>query len=217
MTELHLISHSLCPYVQRAVIVLAEKNVEFKRTDIDLGNKPDWFLELSPLGRVPVLQTQGAVLFESQILVEYLDEVTSGTLHPADALEKARHRSWIEFGSETLGAIAGLYSAPDAKIFEEKRFLLIQKFQRIEGEIAGEFFAGEIFHMVDGVWGTIFRYLDVFDKVADFELLQGSSKLGAWRKAVAARPSVIGAVYNEYNSGLLEFLRKKGSHISSMI
>jgi len=51
-----LISHKLCPYVQRAVIALTEKGVAFERIDVDLANKPDWFLRLSPLGKTPVLQ-----------------------------------------------------------------------------------------------------------------------------------------------------------------
>ncbi len=50
-----LISHKLCPYVQRAVIALNEKGAAFERVDIDLANKPDWFLKISPLGKVPVL------------------------------------------------------------------------------------------------------------------------------------------------------------------
>ena len=157
MSNLHLISHHLCPYVQRAVIVLSEKNIPHERTYIDLANKPDWFQTLSPLGRVPVLQTNGAVLFESQVIAEYLDEVTPGSLHPTDPLDKARHRSWIEFGSETLNAIGGFYNASDAATFEEKRTVLRRKFEQIELEIAGPFFAGEAFHMIDGVWGTIFR------------------------------------------------------------
>lgn len=93
MQDFHLISHDLCPYVQRAVIVLTEKQIAHRRSYIDLANKPDWFARLSPLGRVPVLETGGAVVFESQVIAEYLDEITAGTLHPTDPLEKARHRS----------------------------------------------------------------------------------------------------------------------------
>ncbi len=54
--KLHLISHGLCPYVQRAVISLSEKGVDFERSHIDLANKPDWFLAISPLGKTPVLK-----------------------------------------------------------------------------------------------------------------------------------------------------------------
>ena len=67
---LKLISHKLCPYVQRAVIALNEKGVPFERIDIDLANKPDWFLKISPLGKVPVLLVATAdgeaALFESK-------------------------------------------------------------------------------------------------------------------------------------------------------
>ena len=118
MPDLHLISHHLCPYVQRAVIVLTEKDIPHEQTYIDLANKPDWFVTLSPLGRVPVLKTGRATVFESQVIAEYLDEVTPGLLHPADPLEKARHRSWIEFGSETLNALGAFYNARSADAFE---------------------------------------------------------------------------------------------------
>ena len=184
MTDLHLISHHLCPYVQRAVIVLTEKGIPHKRTYIDLADKPGWFRALSPLGRVPLLQAGEAVIFESQVIAEYFDEVTPGSLHPRDPLAKARHRSWIEFGSETLNAIGAFYSARDTHKLEEKRAALAGKFQRIEQEIAGPFFAGDSFHLIDGVWGTIFRYFDVFDRIADFGIM---TRIGAGPN-MAGRP-----------------------------
>ena len=64
--KFQLVSHELCPYVQRAAIALAEKGVAFERADIDLAAKPDWFRAASPLGKVPLLLVDGgAVLFES--------------------------------------------------------------------------------------------------------------------------------------------------------
>ncbi|MDH3236478.1 MAG: glutathione S-transferase N-terminal domain-containing protein, partial [Alphaproteobacteria bacterium] len=71
---LTLVSHHLCPYVQRAAIALAEKAVEFERIYIDLANKPDWFRALSPLGKVPVLKVDDRALFESAVILEYLEE-----------------------------------------------------------------------------------------------------------------------------------------------
>src|SRR4029450_6177472 len=73
--SLKLISHKLCPYVQRAVIALTEKGIPFERIDIDLANKPDWFLKISPLGKVPVLVVaqdgREVALFESNVICEY--------------------------------------------------------------------------------------------------------------------------------------------------
>src|SRR6202142_1075029 len=99
---LKLISHKLCPYVQRAVIALTEKGVAFERIDIDLADKPDWFLAISPLGKTPVLRGGDAAIFESAVILEYLEETEPNQLHPADPLRRAEHRGWIEFGSSVL-------------------------------------------------------------------------------------------------------------------
>ena len=100
--KLTLISHLLCPYVQRAAIALAEKGVPFEKIYIDLNAKPDWFLKISPLGKVPLLKVEQddgseAVLFESSVIAEYIEE-TEGEprLHPDNALERARHRVGLD-------------------------------------------------------------------------------------------------------------------------
>ena len=115
--QLKLISHKLCPYVQRAVIALTEKGVPFERIDIDLDNKPDWFLKISPLGKTPVLVVGSTAIFESAVILEYLEETQPKPLHPADPLARAEHRGWIEFSSAVLGDIWGLEVATDEATF----------------------------------------------------------------------------------------------------
>src|SRR3954469_1473793 len=126
--KLKLISHKLCPYVQRAVIVLTEKGVPFERIDIDFANKPEWFLSISPLGKTPVLQVGDTAIFESAVILEYLEETQPKPLHPAEALNRAEHRAWIEFGSAVLSDIAGFYAAPDASNFAARTMQLQQRF-----------------------------------------------------------------------------------------
>ena len=128
MTKLTLISHKLCPYVQRAVIALTEKGVPFERIDVDLANKPDWFLKVSPLGKTPVLLVGDTAIFESAVILEYLEDTQSPPLHPADPLARAEHRAWIEFGSAILNDIAGLYGAADEAAFSAKVAALRTKF-----------------------------------------------------------------------------------------
>lgn len=217
MSNLRLVSHHLCPYVQRAIIVLTEKNIPHERIYIDLADKPDWFHDVSPLGRVPVLQADESVVFESQVIAEYLDEITHGSLHPADPLEKAKHRSWIEFGSKTLAAIAGFYSAKSTEEFDRKRRDLQNKFRLIDREIAGLFFAGDTFHLIDGVWGTIFRYFDTFDQIGDFGIMTGLPKVEQWRKKVSQRPSVVHAPPEGYPERLKQFLWARNSILSGKI
>lgn len=206
---LTLISFDLCPYVQRAAIVLAEKGVPFERIDVDLGNKPDWFKALSPLGKVPLLKVGDEVLFESSVIVEYLEETEAQPLHPADPLQKARHRAWMEFGSTILGDIWVLETTSDRAAFDGKAKVLREKFERLESVLgAGPYFAGQSFSVVDAVFAPIFRYFDVFDAVKDLGLFNGLPKLRAWRQALAARPSVRGAVVPDYNDRLLAFLKR---------
>src|SRR5882757_7012539 len=214
---LKLISHKLCPYVQRAVIALREKGVAFERIDIDLANKPDWFLAISPLRKTPVLQVGDRSIFESAVILEYLEETQPKPLHPADPLRRAEHRAWIEFGSAVLNDIAGFYAAKDEASFKAWTAQLEQKFARLEARVvAAPWFDGENFSLVDAVFGPVFRYFDVFDEIADFGLLAGKPKLARWRKALAARPSVRTAVSADYPALLCDFIERRNSWLSGL-
>jgi glutathione S-transferase len=216
-TRLKLISHKLCPYVQRAVIALTEKGVAFERIDVDLANKPDWFVAISPLGKTPVLQVGDVPIFESAVILEYLEETEPKPLHPADPLIRAEHRGWIEFGSAILNDIAGFYAAKDEATFKAKTSQLEQRFARLEARIeASPWFDGENFSLVDAVFGPVFRYFDVFDEIADFGILAGKPKLARWRNALGARPSVRTAVSADYPALLADFLKRRNSWISGL-
>jgi glutathione S-transferase len=215
--QLKLISHKLCPYVQRAVIALSEKGVAFERIDIDLANKPDWFLGISPLGKTPVLQVGATAIFESAVILEYLEETQPKPLHPADPLKRAEHRGWIEFGSAVLGDIAGFYSAPDEAAFKAKASQLEQRFARLEARVAASpWFDGDNFSLVDAVFAPVFRYFEVFDEIADFGILSGKPKLARWRKALAARPSVRSAVGADYPALLRAFIERRNSWLAQL-
>jgi glutathione S-transferase len=215
--QLKLISHKLCPYVQRAVIALTEKGVPYERIDIDLANKPDWFLAVSPLGKTPVLLVGHVAIFESAVILEYLEETQPKPLHPADPLSRAEHRAWIEFASAVLNDIAGFYAAPNEAAFKAKASQLEQRFARLEARVAASpWFDGENFSLVDAAFGPVFRYFDLFDEIADFGILAGKPKLARWRIALAARPSVRAAVSAEYPTLLRDFIDRRNSWLSGL-
>src|SRR4051794_36964495 len=113
---LELISFPLCPFVHRVATLLLEKGEPFTRRYIDLRNKPDWFLALSPRGRVPVLVVDGRPLFESAAIMEFVDETVGAPLLPADPFERARQRAFISFGGDVFMA---LYKAHVAQSEDE--------------------------------------------------------------------------------------------------
>jgi glutathione S-transferase len=215
--SLRLISHKLCPYVQRAVIALTEKGVAFERVDIDLANKPDWFLAVSPLGKTPVLMVGDRAIFESAVILEYLEETQPKPLHPSNPLHRAEHRAFIEFGSAVLNDIAGFYAAPDEAAFSVKAAQLEAKFARLETRVAAApWFDGKNFSLVDAVFGPVFRYFDVFDTIGEFGILTGKPKIERWRKSLAARPSVRSAVSADYPALLRDFVDRRGSWLSQL-
>ncbi len=219
--KLTLVSHALCPYVQRAVIALTEKGAEFERIDIDLANKPAWFLALSPLGKTPVLavEHEGArvPIFESAVICEYLDEILPPPLHPADPLQRAQHRGWIEVAAATLHTIWQYYTAPDPATFERRQLELVERVEQIEAALgAGPWFAGRAFSLVDAAFAPVFRYFDVFDTFVDTGVFTHSPRVRAWRDALAQRPSVRAAVAPEYPQLLRAFVERQGGNLGRL-
>lgn len=218
MTEkLKLISHKLCPYVQRAVISLKEKGVPFERADIDLDNKPDWFPKISPLGKVPVLQVGDRTVFESAVILEYLEETQPNPLHPKDPLTRAEHRAWMEFGSAVLGDVWGLETVTDEAAFNIKVKQATEKFARLESRlVAAPWFDGDKFSLVDAVFAPVFRYFDTIDEIGDFGILADKPKIARWRNSLRERLSVRDAVSAEYPALLRAFMKKHNSYLSQL-
>lgn len=213
--SLELVSHNLCPYVQRSVITLDEKNIEHKRTYIDLSNKPDWFLRMSPTGKVPLLLVNGKhALFESAVICEFLDEITPGTLHPENPIIKAQHRAWNEFASQILNNIAKLYNAQTSAEFKTQAHELNIKFRRLESATALPYFSGETFCMVDAAFGPVFRYFDTLDALLPIDVFLDCPKVQSWREAVSKRDSIRKAVSAEYPKDLESFLINRNSFVS---
>lgn len=217
---LHIIGHNLCPYVQRVVIVLQEKSIPYKRTDIDLDNKPEWLTPLSPTGKVPILVVdENKVLFESNVICEFVDEISAGSLHPEDIFEKAKHRAWIEFGTEILNCIARIiYKDKTKNEFNATISEMIDRFRIVEEIIEGEhYFSNSRFHIIDAVYATIFRYFNVIDPLANTDTLLNFRKINKWKKVLSDRQSVRFAVPHDYNGKLEAFIAKRDSYLSDLV
>ncbi|QDG79113.1 glutathione S-transferase family protein [Labrenzia sp. PHM005] len=219
-TSLTLVSHTLCPYVQRAAILLDEKNQLFERIYIDLANKPAWFKRVSPLGKVPLLKiADNNYLFESAPILEYLDETIGVPFHPQDPAERARHRAYIEFASQILNAIGTLYNAKDQEAFRSAEANLRSKFEHLETALSPDapFFSGKDFSLVDCAFAPVFRYFDVFESFTHLTVLDDLKNTKNWRVELASRPSVQRAVKDTYAEDLKHFLHKRDSWMSELL
>lgn len=211
--KLHLISFKTCPFVQRAIITLKHKQIDYEITYIDLADPPDWFLEMSPLKKVPVLKVDDEILFESAVINEYLDEITDGELQPVDPLARAKNRAWIEFASTMLGNLYMMKMSKDEENYTRYRNQLVDLLHRVEQRLGdGPWFNGEKFSLADTAFAPLFRQ----DCVAENQLSvidpTSMPKVAAWAKRLLALPEVRDSVVDEFEDLYLDSMKKNGSY-----
>ena len=99
--SLKLYGADVCPFVHRVRLVLAEKDLEHEYVAIDLRNKPEWYHDVLPTGKVPLLEDGDHRIWESGILCEFLEDAyPEPALLPQAPAARADARMWINFSSE---------------------------------------------------------------------------------------------------------------------
>jgi glutathione S-transferase len=220
--SLKLISFTLCPYVQRAMIVLNEKNISFDIEYIDLSAPPPWFYDVSPLEKVPVLLVDEAPLFESMVICDYLDEITPGSLYPDDAFDKAQNRSWIEFGSEILTTTFNFLHESDPKKFNHLKETLIDCFEIIEEEFSennkgNAYYNGADFSLIDAAYAPIFQYHQRISMYKNYDIFEDSPNVKAWGDRLLERASVINSVPDSYQDDITKYFKNLDSIFSKEV
>lgn len=182
------------------MIALRAKNIDFDVTYINLREKPDWFLEISPHGKVPVLQVDGTSLFESNAIAEYLDETVPPRLHPDDPLERARHRAWTDFVPDFSSALNKISYSTTREDMEAALEAAPKKVSRVEYALqtfkqpGGPYFAGESLCLVDAAYAPFLQRFAIVEKILQTGLLKEFPLVQAWSDALLANPVVTGAV-----------------------
>lgn len=212
LPKIKLISFTLCPYVQRAMIVLNEKNISFDIEYIDLSAPPPEFYDISPLEKVPVLLVDEQPLFESMVICDYLDEISEKLLYPNDAFNKAQNRSWIEYGNDILNTTFNFLHENVPKKFNYLKGTLIDRFEILEEQMTeGEYYNGENFSMIDAAYAPIFRYLQQISQHKDYEFFEDAPKLKVWGKSLLKRPSVINSIPDTYQDDMNNYFKNLDS------
>ncbi len=219
MVNLELVSFKVCPFVQRSVITLNHKGCGYKVTFIDLSDPPDWFLQISPLGKVPVLKVNDAeVLFESAVINEFVDDVTPGTLKPSDPLTLAKNRAWIEFGGTCL---ADLYMIADVKTESEMQQRMDEcreRLQHVENILTHTaFFNGDDFALVDAAYAPLLIRLDLLSKKIDFLDWNGYTKLDRWKENLLALESVQNSIIEDFELLYTDKIRAQNGYLGSLL
>ncbi len=210
MVRPELVSFDLCPFVQRSVIVLREKGIDFDITYIDLANPPAWFRDISPLGKVPLLRVGEDVLFESAVIMEYLDEITPPPLQATDPLVRAKNRAWSEFSSGLLMTQYRLGLARDEAEFMQLAEVLATDLARLEPHIAGPWFNGETFALVDAAFAPFFLRHRLMTTWRPLPELDDLPHVQAWQDVLVQRPAVVNSVVADFGERLRAHFHQHG-------
>ncbi|MAL62890.1 MAG: glutathione S-transferase [Alphaproteobacteria bacterium] len=200
------------------------KDVEFEVTFINLLEKPDWFLKISPHGKVPVLKIGEDILFESNAIAEFLDETVSPRLHPEDPIERARNRAWTDFVSSFARALNGVYYTKTREEMEDGLAKAPKTIERLEEALTrqrdlndGPYFNGPNLSLVDCAYAPFLQRFLIADGYLRTGLLDNFPKVKKWADALLSNETVIGAVAPEFLKEFEESLRRRKFYVASLL
>ncbi|MBM3514696.1 MAG: glutathione S-transferase family protein [Alphaproteobacteria bacterium] len=204
MSEIELFSFQACPFAQRTRMALIEKGIGFKLTEVDLVNKPVWFKQLSPHGKVPLLQHNGELICESRIINEYLEEAfPTPALMPSSPLARARARIWADYCDTyflpSLFKVMSDRKHPDEQkksivaVGDRLRFMEHEGLRKLSG---GPYWLGAEVSLVDLQYMPFMERLPCYTTLWGVAIPDDCTRLRHWFDAMAARASHKNTVTN---------------------
>ena len=196
------------------MILLRAKEIEFDVTYINLLDKPDWFLDISPHGKVPVLKVGDEILFESNAIAEYLDEVVPPRLHPEDPLARAKNRAWTDFVPTFASAMSAIHYSKTKEEMETAVANAQDKLVKVEGALAargndGPYFNGPDLALVDAAYAPFLQRYSFVDKVLNNDVLKDYPLIKAWAETLLSDQRVTGAVPDNFEEEFVAGLKRR--------
>ena len=222
MAKYMLVSFKTCPWVQRSAIALREKNAPFEFRHIESDNRPDWFLAISPHKKVPVLTIDDKVtLFESNAINEYLDEMVSPQLHPADPIQRAINRAWTDYVPTFASSVTGCAYAATEADYQKAVAKIPEAFDRLEKALekqgSGPLFNGAQYSLVDSAYAPFLQRYVFLDRVKPLGHIEKFPLLAAWSQALLARPSTHSFPEAEFEAMYRENLKRRKKWVSQFV
>ena len=217
---LRVISFTICPFVQRVTALLEAKKIPYEVEYIDLKDKPQWFLDISPTGQVPVLVTEsGDALFESDAIVEYLDEIEAPLEPDVTSEQRAIDRAWSYQATRQYLPQCSAMRSPDKDAFLERRKKLEKAFAKVEEALGdGPFFKGDALSNVDIAWLPLLHRASIIAEYTNHDFLDDFPKSKAWQSAVLetgiAEKSVPGDFEEKFTGFYLSDTTYLGTRVS---
>jgi glutathione S-transferase len=184
-----IVSFKICPFVQRVTAALAVKNIPFELEYISLKDKPQWFLDISPNGQVPIMVTEsGTTLFESDAIIEYIEDEYGALEKGVTNEQRALDRAWSYLGSKNYLVQCGTMSSEDKDTFAVRAKKLMTAFTKMEKQLTSNstFYKSNTLSNVDIAWLPLLHRAHIVKKHTGYDFLCGLPKTQAWQETVLA-------------------------------
>lgn len=198
-----IVSFKICPFVQRVTAALEAKHIPYEIEYISLKDKPQWFLDISPNGQVPVMVTEsGTALFESDAIIEYIEDEYGPLEQGVTNEQRALDRAWSYLGSKHYLAQCGTMSSKDKTTFKERAEKLIKAFQKAENQLSGEtrFFKSNALSNVDMAWLPLLHRAAIVKAHSGYDFFCGLPKMQAWQQNILDSGLVEKAVSEDFDT-----------------
>ena len=195
-TSMKIIGLRLCPFVQRVIIAARYLELKHSVEYLEDGQMPDWLLENNPLGKVPVVFVEDMVLFESHVILNYFDQITSASLYPSDALAKAWQQVLMEVASEALVLHWQMCHATKSSTFQTFHEKLLALLNYCEQNLQGKpYFSGKVFAMIDISFAPLLQRMSDVQSHYLPDLWHDFPRLFEWWQALSKLSVVQESIY----------------------
>jgi RNA polymerase-associated protein len=187
-----LYSGTTCPFSQRCRLVLFEKGMDFEVRDVDLFNKPEDISTMNPYGQVPILVERELILYESNIINEYIDErFPHPQLMPADPLMRARARLMLFNFEKDLFVHVHVLESERAKSNDKSHAEIRDRLTTLAPLfLKNKYMLGDEFSMLDVAVAPLLWRLDHYG----IELSKTAAPLMKYAERIFSRPAYIEAL-----------------------
>ena len=213
--DLELILFDFCPYAQRGVISLQQNNLPHKLTYLDPDNLPEWFKDVSPFGKVPILRVDGkTTIFESSVINELIALISTSKMLPADPIERSVCRSWTEFGSTLLGQLTGMLNVATEEEFKAKRRDFHTNLALLEKQLDGRtpYFTGDQFSLVDSTYAPLFMRMEYLNQRVPLYNRDDFPQIAHWSDHLLTLDAVKNSTPTSFDDIYHRFIQRRGNN-----
>ncbi|NOH78218.1 glutathione S-transferase family protein [Vibrio sp. RE86] len=201
-----IVSFKICPFVQRVTAALEAKKIPYEIEYISLKNKPQWFLDISPNGQVPLLVTEnGTALFESDAIIEYIEDEFGALEEGVTNEQRALDRAWSYLGSKHYLAQCSTMRSNDKATLTDRVANIAKAFGKVEKQLTGPFFKGDQLSNVDMAWLPLLHRADIIKAHTCFDMLEGFPKVQAWQQQIMETGLVEKTVSEDFEAAFTGF------------